>query len=154
MLLADTFQAGYDVKQDKVIRLSIRWMTRIILKEYAGYCEFKENNCNPLSFATYRESPSQDIYILVKLLTFTCALDKLKTIFKTGEGKMRKIVYAVLMIAGMLLVLPPLTGAEVATQPVVKEKSSKAPAAKKVQQPKATEKKTPVKPMAIKLEGC
>jgi len=70
---------------------------------------------------------------------------------------MRKIVYAVLMIAGLLLVLPPLTGAEVATQPatqpVVKEKPSKAPA-KTVQQPKATKKKTPVKPMAIKLEGC
>ena len=111
---------------------------------------------------------------------------------------MRKIVYAVLIIAGLLLVQPPLMGAEVATQPVVKEKPSNllkqssvmsicatqpvvkekpsnllkqssvmsicvtqpvvkekpsmAPA--KVQQPKAAEKKTPVKPMALKLEDC
>ncbi|OGW57333.1 MAG: hypothetical protein A2Z09_02520 [Nitrospirae bacterium RBG_16_43_8] len=50
MLLADTFQTGYDVRKDKVIRLSIRCMTRIILKEDADYCEFKENNCNPFRY--------------------------------------------------------------------------------------------------------
>ena len=35
---------------------------------------------------------------------------------------MRKIVYAVLMIAGLLLVQPPLTGAEDPKQPAIKEK--------------------------------